>query len=440
VHRACGTAIASCLARHFARQRIADKRSVSHDSPQQKGPYAMWWSKQSRVRRSSRSRLCFERCEPRNLLAVTTSFDNTTGTLTITGDADADVIAIFGTANPGEFTIQGSGTTVDGGTSATIGGVTGNMIIRLEDGNDVLNLDNVYLAGELDVRTGNGDDRIVLGATGVVSTAGHCWLQAEEGNDVIRAENYKVFIKDQLFITMRGRVRNTISVVGASALGEITIFGGDSGTNDIVLRGVTAGLSVDIRGGAPINNIAVFNSAASRVLQIRCEDGQNSIYIDTCYAGRFLQVNSFSSASGYIPEPPKPAPYNIDDTVTIARCQTPQIVVHTGLTGAMAFFGGNDTVDLYANYIVGPPTQVTLPTYAPVHVVYVETGEGNDTMNAAYNTILGQAIVSMLRGDDYLALIGNVFTGFASADGGEGANRLRLFGNQFAGFAATRFQ
>src|SRR5688572_11751446 len=112
----------------------------------------MWQRTSSRSRRRH---LRFEQLEGRRLMAVTTSLNN--GTLTVTGDADADMIAIFGTANPGEFTIQGNGTTVDGGTSATIGGVTGDLIIELENGNDVVNLNNVYLAGNLTVDTEDGD-------------------------------------------------------------------------------------------------------------------------------------------------------------------------------------------------------------------------------------------------------------------------------------------
>jgi hypothetical protein len=81
----------------------------------------MWWSKRNTVRRSPRRRLSIEQCEPRQLLAVTTSLDSNTGTLTVAGDADADVIAIFGTPNSGELTIQGrEGTTVDGGPASPL--------------------------------------------------------------------------------------------------------------------------------------------------------------------------------------------------------------------------------------------------------------------------------------------------------------------------------
>ena len=58
--------------------------------------------------------------------------------------------AIFGsTSNPGELTIQGTGTTVDGGASATISGVTGDLVVELLEGSDTVKLDNVYLAGDL---------------------------------------------------------------------------------------------------------------------------------------------------------------------------------------------------------------------------------------------------------------------------------------------------
>src|SRR5688500_13327149 len=89
--------------------------------------------------------LAFETLESRQLMAVTAALNS--GTLTITGDAAADDIAVVGTANPGEFTITGrNGTTVDGMASVTISGVTADLVVDLRDGDDVFDMDNVYIA------------------------------------------------------------------------------------------------------------------------------------------------------------------------------------------------------------------------------------------------------------------------------------------------------
>jgi hypothetical protein len=378
------------------------------------------------------------------MMAVTTSLA-ADGTLTVTGDADpnnlADELAIVGTGTAGELTLTGrNGTLIDGMASKTIAGVAKDLLINLGDGDNVINLDNIYLAGKLDLRSGNGKDLIVLGATGVVSTTGACTVQSGFGDDVVRAQDYHVFIVGQLLTRVGGGARSRIELTGASALGTIDVFGGDIGVNDIVLRGVTGANWLHVTAGAPINNVAVFTSAANENLYINCEDAQNSVYVDTCYSGRFIHVDTWSGPTGYFPDPPAQPPYNIDDTVTVARCQTPQIVVQTGRTDVLRYFGGNDTIYIYGNNIVGPPTQVTVPSNSPAHVLYVETGEGNDVLNTAYNVVRGPTLFSLFKGDDQLFLVGNLMTAFASADGGEGTNRLSLVGNQFNGFASTRFQ
>ncbi len=400
----------------------------------------MWRSKRPNARNSSQRRLAFEQCESRRLMAVTTSLSS--GTLTITGDAGADDIAIVGTANPGEITVTGrNGTEVNGvvdGT-ATISGVTAHLNANFGDGDNVINIDNVYLAGHLELETEAGDDRLILGASGVVSAAQYCTLFTGDGSDVLRAEPYKLFVNGQIRIRLEGGgTQDALSLIGASSNAAIDVFASDSDVNEIVIRGVTAGGNLSVTSSAQINNIAIFTSATSANLLVGCESGRNSIYIDTCYAARFVQVLSLSSSTEYTPPPPVVPSFNIDATVTVARCQTPQIIVRTG--GGNRYLGGNDTVDIYGNNIVGPPIQVTVPGHLAAHVTYVETGDGNDRTSASYNVARGDWFFSFSQLDDVLALTGNRVSGFASADGGTGTNRLNLFGNQFGGFASTRFQ
>jgi hypothetical protein len=390
-----------------------------------KGAGIMRWSKKFALRRSPRRRLSVEQCEPRQLLAVTTSFDSGTGTLTITGDAGADDVAIFGTANPGEFTVQGhNGTSVNGVAdgSATIGGVTNDLIANFGNGDNIISVDNVYLDGNLTIETGNGADVVVFGATGVVSSTGECQVLHSGGGDVFRAEPYKVFILGRLLV----RGADTATLTGASSRGNILVVAHP----EVLLRGVTASGDIEVRATGTNNSIAVFTSACSRLI-IDTPSAQNSIYSDTCYAGA---IEVFAQSSLFLPGSPPTGipPHNINDTITIARCQTSRVLVNTTNTqgNPPTYIGGDDTVFIYGNSLSGSSIN------GPLHV---ETGDGNDNVSASYNIVLGDLFVSLAQLDDTLTLVGNQITGFASADGGTGRNRLDLIGNQFGGSAFNRF-
>lgn len=395
-------------------------------------------SKRTNNRRTTR-RLSYETFESRQLMAVTTSLNG--GTLTITGDTDADDVAIVGTANPGEIQVIGrNGTEVDGvadGTT-TIQGVLADLIADFDDGNNVVNVDNVYLAGQLRLETGSGNDRVVFGATGVVSSVGSCNVDTNLGDDEFYAVDYKVFIADQLTVSVGGRGNDFAQLIGASALTSIEVHGGSVQLDRTVLllRGVTSGGRLIVSAASQVNNVAVFTSAASGPLDVLVYDGQNSIYVDTCYSAQAITVTAFRSNLGFFPRPPIPGPitpsFNNDDTVTVARCQTPALAIRTGGVGNEypTYTGGNDTVQVYGNYVVGQGA----------NALSVGTGDGHDNVSASYNVVLGGAFFSLAQLDDTLTLAGNLVVGFASGSGGTGGNLLNLFGNQFGGSSFTEFQ
>jgi hypothetical protein len=202
--------------------------------------------------------------------------------------------------------------------------------------------------------------------------------------------------------------------------------------------GITSAGQLRVDVHAPISNVALITSSASQELAVSAVSGQNSIYLDTCYSGKSIAVNAFSSNTPFFPSfppPPVAAPYNIDDTVTVARCQTPHLFVNTTGDANPTYSGGNDTLVIYGNNLVGSAGSVP-----GAHVLSVVTGDGNDQVSASYNIVNGVAFVGLGELDDTLTLVGNLVTGVASADGGTGRNRLILLGNQFAGSAFGNFQ
>ena len=375
----------------------------------------MFWNRKhaAHSRRSAkpRRRRGFEQFEPRRMMAVTTALSS--GSLTVTGDAAGDDIAIVGTANPGEFTVTGrNGTTVNGTPdgSVTIPGVRFGMLVDLGDGQNVLNVDNVYLASSLLVTTGAADDSITLGASGVVSTLGDMAIVMGAGNDVLREENYNVLINGD-HVVNTGDGADAVTAVGASTNAGYYI-GLGTGDNSFLGNGITATALFQILAG-PLpqqspgpagNSIAVFSSAAYQFLLGVGEAGTHHIYIDAIYAQfgsviRTAEVNPFAVS------------------VTMSR----------SLGGPLLVVGGSsdDRISLIGN----------------LFPVEIGTGDGTDTVDLQYNVLPQYLRVHLGNGNDTLTPTGNWAPepSFVSFDGGPGGNRLELNSNLFPQFSTINF-
>jgi hypothetical protein len=249
-----------------------------------------------------------------------------------------------------------------------------------------------------------------------------------ENNDVVRAEEYKVFIGSDLLVT-DGDFISSAALIGASARGSINV----SRNVEVLMRGITSGSSIEVHSSvSQVTSIAIFNSAATGILQVTTPNGQNSVYLDTCYSASAIDVRAYADFIGSGETTPVPPLFSINDTITIARCQTRQLTINTvGLRPV--FTGGDDKVFLYGNYVVGPASPGTF-------VVTAKTGDGNDTVTASYNVVLGDMRVLLESLDDTLTLVGNQVTGAVVADGGTGTNRLFLSGNQYPASSFSFFQ
>jgi hypothetical protein len=106
--------------------------------------------------------------------------------LMITGDAEANVISMVETESDGEFVIlaesdsSGAATTLNGtpNGAAMIAGVTGDIVIALFEGHDVLSVANLNHAGNLTIDAGADDDsvsaaNVSLTGSAVIHTGTH---------------------------------------------------------------------------------------------------------------------------------------------------------------------------------------------------------------------------------------------------------------------------
>jgi len=383
-----------------------------------------WHKRRNTDRRDKRRRgRGFEQFESRRLMAVTTSLNS--GTLTVTGDAAADDIAIIGTGNPGEITVIGrNGTEVNGvaNGSVTVPGVTDDLDVNLLQGNDVLTIDNVYLAGDLFVHGSIGNNSITLGASHPVSTAGNLIVNTGTDNDVIQigTTTYNVFAIGTLWVHSGAGFDNT-SVYGASSQLFVQVQG--SGTTRI--QGVTSG--GDLLVGGP-GDLDVRNSAASGPFHVG-NSGSGRVIVDTNYSAHFIEL-SFSARN---------------TSVTIARCQAQQINVF-----GSAYTGNSPSTNLitiYGNYIVGPPYNFAYahPLHPHTESLYINFfGVGNDNyhhdiVDVRYNVVLGEMFAQLADGDDTLMLVGNRIDQPTRLDGGYGTNRLSLGYNDLRNLTAVNF-
>jgi hypothetical protein len=361
------------------------------------------------------------------------------GTLTITGEDSADVIAIEGTAEPGRIVVRGgvasdgSVTLVDGRSSVSIPGVTGSVVVRLNGGNDVATADNLYLAGSLSITTGDGDDTVHLAGRHPVSPAVDLTISPGPGNDLVTQQNYGVLVgRDNIMLIVGGN--DNVQLVGASARGRIIANGGD-GNDTLLGMGVTATSQMVLAGAHGANAISLVNSSAHSLQvstqydgNIAASLGNNTIYLDTVFVQTEMRVSALANApaAGHVPL----------TTISVLRSIATAVFIDGGY--------GENRVTIYGNQITGPVYEVT-PGAGPAITPRIEY-QGLDTgplapvdlIQVNYN-ITERVSLATSRGDDRLSLVGNRFTIATTLDGGEGNNVWSELGNVFGTLTVRNF-
>jgi hypothetical protein len=369
--------------------------------------------------------LCFEQFESRRLMAVTTSLS--AGTLTITGDAAADDIAVMWTGNWAELAVTGrNGTSVNGtpdGT-ATIGGVTADLVFLLGDGNNVLFINNTYIAGDIEITTGSGNDFIVLGSNAPVSPGRRLDVNTGDGNDLF--STLQVYVGESAAIDLGEGGSDRASLFRASAAQDITVANvGSTGYMETFFTQCTAGGTLGAFNHGRAGSIALTLSAASRTIQVGGRTGLNHVYIDTCYAAGYIHVETFNSSQPLI------ASSENGSVVTVARCQTLQLIVRTGSNVGVLPEpdpGLSDRVFVYGNLVVGPP-YVLQSSIGVSQAIYVETGKAADLVELSYNVTYERLFSHLGDEDDELYVTGNQVNQNATLDGGSGTDSLTEIGN-----------
>jgi len=160
--------------------------------------------------RKSTTSPTYQILEPRKLLAgdVTVSVDGSA--LRISGDADDNQIQIIGRADGSAIVSGLDGTTINGGTAAfSADADLRTAQVQMGDGNDEVEIRGLVLQNALTVRTGNGDDSTDIQHINVRGIE----VSGEDGNDVMEFDN--VFSRRSIVI--RGGDGNDTVAIGAMA-------------------------------------------------------------------------------------------------------------------------------------------------------------------------------------------------------------------------------
>ncbi len=217
--------------------------------------------------RDIRNRRRFESLESRLLLAsdaVTAVV--TAHNLSIVGDGKADAFLVAGDGTAGDVVItgfvgsDGNQTLINGSTSVTLTGVTGNVTMALGSGNVTVSVADLNIGKNLTITGGNGNDTIDIGtdatltpcvaATDAVTIGSNLTIVAGNGNNSITVgetpdTGTDVTVGGTMTVTV-GKGNNSITELSLAVTDSEAITAG-AGSNTISIGGPTvAGSGVTI--------------------------------------------------------------------------------------------------------------------------------------------------------------------------------------------------
>ncbi|HTQ38244.1 MAG TPA: hypothetical protein VMJ32_04415, partial [Pirellulales bacterium] len=335
----------------------------------------------------------FQQLENRQMLSASSAGNVTValknGSLTITGDNNSDAIEIE-QVGAGQYKIFGTDglTTINKqSTPQTFSGVTGDFNIDLKAGYDNVDFENatygqpVTLPGNLTMKD-VGNDVLNINNTNI---QGNVSISGGSGSRVI----YFFGSSSAGGFSLNLGSGGTIAEFYNSTIGSSTF---NSGKNDC-----------NIKLGSKDNIVEFFNTKVERDLSanISGNSGDSSIFeVDGLTVGRNATLQMGSG----------------DDHVSLNNFTIgEELKINTGAGNDTVVLGGIDTS------VIGSKS---LPTAVTADQIYVDLGKGNDTLQFGGNgsvhgggviantaTYLGNSGVDSVLNDSYSQLFGS-FTGF----------------------------
>ena len=297
-----------------------------------------------------------------------------------------------------------------GGLRVTIeeGANAGNLSFTGGAGAETVEIDGAVRG--LTFFGGAGDDRLITGPNGSVSSAGTVTVDGGAGDDLLVLANMTATRlnadagdgDDTLSLT-DGRFRGTVNlqaggggdvltVTGVSARGSVGVNAsrGDGGDDAVILTGVSAGNIVAVLTGGGDDTVRLSDLSGTR-LNVNAGDGDDSL---TLTDGRFRGTVNLQAGGG-------------GDTVSLTTVTAGGSVGVNASRGA----GGADTV--------------TLDGVAVGGTIAVLTGADGDTVRLS-GLSADRLGVAVGDGDDALALADGDFRGTVNLQAGGGGDEVTL--------------
>jgi hypothetical protein len=222
-----------------------------------------------------------ESLEARLALAGNVSAQLSGANLLVIGDNATNSVDISGTGTFGQFVVSGRTdtttgqmTTINGQSFVVIGGVTADVIVHLNDGDDELEIADATIPDDLIVTTAAGHDDVIVGD-----------FPDEE------ASSRSVHVNDLIDINT-GVGDDVVDMLSLSANGSVTI-NTNSGFDDVFV-------GPDPREPVPEGAIPFVGVSVGANLNISTGDHDDTIEVNSVHAGADIHISDFAGTNNVL--------------------------------------------------------------------------------------------------------------------------------------------
>jgi len=391
--------------------------------------------------------------------------------LQIVGDAANNDIDLSQTV-PGELVITGdSGTTVNGQPSETVAGLTGNVIIKLRDGNDrVAALGVVAFPKSLKIDLGDAPTTQFVFLNGV-QVERNLIVVGKNGNEMISiAPHIGTLTNPTVGGVLAFRLGGGINSAGLDSIqvGKNLVYAGRAGMDSLIIRThgdtltapvIEGSLRIALGGGAS-NSALVQSAQIGRNLVFTSKEGEDTIQVTehhltgtiptiggsaTVRLGDGKGTATFLSAQvekqlrivtgdgfdqvNVLPSPFSGASPTIGGVLSIELGHGTNFLhlENAAVTKKLKIRGGDDEDSIDINDATSIPNGRGIGGKTSV-----ETGAGEDLVTVDQVEFAGRVAMLLGDADDTLGITDSTFDDDVLLDGGAGGNVLTDTGNFFA--------
>lgn len=315
-----------------------------------------------------------------NVVAVITDG----GDLMITGDKAGNSIALTVGLGGEVIVTGGGGTTVNDGAFASLTGLTGNVLLRMGDGNDTVTLTGVAIAGDLRFDGGRGDNGLTVDSTNVGGDLRVKNLMGRQAFSLLNASSVGGNVKID-----NAQKGNTSAVIDTSTITGRLHINNKDGTDAFTLKASTVGQGVIVNNQKGDSTTTVDGATITGDFFFKSMKGSDE-----------LDVLNGTTISGKT----KIATGDKKADISLTGLSTGKLQIQTGMS--------NDLV--------------TLDAVAVAQETNIQLGKGKDVLtvvNGMAPGFTGQVKIDLGQDDD-TATITAAFANAVTVNGGRGTDSL----------------